>query len=245
MVDTGFLRPMPLSALTLSLLLSDPCPQEGCPNATCFGELVFKPCAPCPLTCDDISGQAVCLPDRACSSPGEGHWTGPVEALLCMMPDTGFYLGCWCPEGQVLGTEGRCVKPSQCPCLVGGTRYWPGQRIKMDCQLCFCQDGRPHRCRPNPECAGKPLPEPFPGGPAPSPDHRTLTPVIFQWIVAGLRGPPGQSAWGPVAARASSGLFGAPATHASLAMVADAVAFTAKPAGTDQGHTWSIFYFCL
>ncbi|XP_055461492.1 SCO-spondin [Psammomys obesus] len=113
-----------------SIHQTNPCPQEGCPNATCFRQLVFRPCAPCPLTCDDISGQAMCPPDRACSSPG-----------------------CWCPEGQVLGTEGLCVRPSQCPCLVDGTRYWPGQRIKMGCQLCFCQDGRPRRCRPNPECA--------------------------------------------------------------------------------------------
>lgn len=119
--------------------------------------MVFRPCAPCPLTCDDISGQASCPPDRPCSSPGEGDWAGSVEALLCMMPNAGLYLGCWCPEGKVLNTEGRCVRPRQCPCLVDGARYWPGQRIKMDCQLCFCQDGQPHRCRPNPECAGKPL----------------------------------------------------------------------------------------
>ncbi|XP_005404818.1 PREDICTED: SCO-spondin [Chinchilla lanigera] len=107
-----------------------PCPQDGCPNATCSGELVFQPCAPCPLTCDDVSGQAVCPPEQPCSSPG-----------------------CWCPEGQVLDSEGRCVWPRQCPCLVDGTRYWPGQRIKADCQLCVCRDGRPRRCRPNPDCA--------------------------------------------------------------------------------------------
>ncbi|XP_070371679.1 SCO-spondin isoform X2 [Equus asinus] len=107
-----------------------PCPQDDCPNATCSGELVFRPCAPCPLTCDDISGQAVCPPDRPCSSPG-----------------------CWCPEGQVLDAEGRCVWPRKCPCLVDGTRYWPGQQVKADCQLCICQDGRPRRCRPDPDCA--------------------------------------------------------------------------------------------
>ncbi|XP_008064182.1 SCO-spondin [Carlito syrichta] len=107
-----------------------PCPQDGCPNVTCSGELVFHPCAPCPLTCDDISGQAACLPDQHCSGPG-----------------------CWCPEGQVLGSEGWCVWPRQCPCLVDGARYWPGQHIKADCRLCICQDGRPRRCRPNPDCA--------------------------------------------------------------------------------------------
>uniref|UniRef100_UPI004038E811 SCO-spondin-like n=1 Tax=Callospermophilus lateralis TaxID=76772 RepID=UPI004038E811 len=109
---------------------TEPCPQDGCPNATCSGELVFQPCAPCPLTCDDISGQAICSPHRPCSSPG-----------------------CWCPEGQVLGSEGQCVWPRQCPCLVDGARYWPGQHIKANCQLCVCQDGRPRRCRPNPDCA--------------------------------------------------------------------------------------------
>lgn len=161
-----------------------------------------------------------------------GYWTGSVEALFCMIPNVGLYLGCWCPEGQVLGTEGQCVKPRQCPCLVDGIRYWPGQRIKMDCQLCFCQDGRPHRCQPNPECSGKPLPRPIPGGPCPSPDHPTLTPVFSQWIVAGPPGPPGRSAWGPAAARASSGLSGAPTTRASRVGVASAVASTARPAGT-------------
>ncbi|GAB1290783.1 SCO-spondin [Apodemus speciosus] len=119
-----------LPGSTRSTHQTNPCPPEGCLNATCFGELVFQPCAPCPLTCDDISGQAVCSADRPCSSPG-----------------------CWCPDGKVLGTEGQCVRPRQCPCLVDGARYWPGQRIKMDCQLCLCQGGQPRRCRPNPECA--------------------------------------------------------------------------------------------
>ncbi|XP_042533232.1 SCO-spondin-like [Dipodomys spectabilis] len=109
---------------------TQPCPLEGCPNATCSGGLVFWRCAPCPLTCEDISGQATCSPDRPCSSPG-----------------------CWCPEGQVRGSEGRCVRPQDCPCLVEGARYWSGQRIKWDCQLCICQHGQPRRCRPNPDCA--------------------------------------------------------------------------------------------
>ncbi|XP_037691794.1 SCO-spondin-like [Choloepus didactylus] len=106
-----------------------PCLQDGCPNATCSGELVFRPCAPCPLTCDDISGQAMCPPDQPCSP------------------------GCWCPEGRVLGSKGQCVQPWQCPCLVDGARYWPGQRVKANCRLCICQDGQPRRCRPNPDCA--------------------------------------------------------------------------------------------
>ncbi|KAM8818088.1 LOW QUALITY PROTEIN: SCO-spondin-like [Rhynchonycteris naso] len=106
-----------------------PYPQDGCPNTTCSGELVFWPCAPCPLTCDDFSSQTVCPTDKSCNSPG-----------------------CWCPTGQVLGSEGQCVWPGQCPCLVDGAYYWPGQHIKADCQLCICQE-RPRNCRPNPDCA--------------------------------------------------------------------------------------------
>lgn len=146
---------------TLTLvLLAEPCPHDGCPNATCSGELVFWPCAPCPLTCDDISGQAVCLPEQPCSSPGEGT-LGPGSAWPQPHTDThpGPSSGCWCPNGQVLGSEGQCVWPQQCPCLVNGMRYWPGQRIKSDCQLCICQDGRPQHCRPDPDCAGEPLPQ--------------------------------------------------------------------------------------
>ena len=58
----------------------------------------------------------------------------------------------------MLGSEGWCVWPQQCPCLVDGARYWPGQRIKADCRLCICQDGWPRRCRLNPDCAGEALP---------------------------------------------------------------------------------------
>ncbi|XP_074051346.1 SCO-spondin-like [Macrotis lagotis] len=113
-----------------STLQTKMCYQDGCPNVTsCPGELVFKSCAPCPLTCADISSQVKCLSDQPCNP------------------------GCWCPEGQVLGIDGQCVRPRQCPCLVEGTRYWPGQRVKINCRLCTCQDGRLRRCQPNPDCA--------------------------------------------------------------------------------------------
>lgn len=150
--------------------LSGPCPQDGCPNVTCSRELVFHPCAPCPLTCDDISGQAVCPPDPPCSSPGKGAQCGvgvgmsPEAKSSGEKPHPGPSLGCWCPTGQVLDDKGRCVWPGQCPCLVDGIHYPPGQRIKADCQLCICQDGRPRRCRPNLDCAGEALSLALPQG---------------------------------------------------------------------------------
>ncbi|KAB1276572.1 SCO-spondin [Camelus dromedarius] len=110
----------------------------------------------------------LCLnPERLCSGisdcpQGEdelgcgGHIIPPMEAkagspshLVAVCPRD---LPCSSP-GQVLNHEGQCVWPRQCPCLVDGTRYWPGQRIKADCQLCICQDGQPRRCRPHPDCA--------------------------------------------------------------------------------------------
>ncbi|XP_044534907.1 SCO-spondin-like [Gracilinanus agilis] len=113
-----------------STLQTKTCSQDGCPNVTsCPGELVLKACVPCPLTCADISSQAKCPSEQPCSP------------------------GCWCPEGRVLGIEGQCVWPRQCPCLVEGARYWPGQRVKVNCRLCTCQDGRLRRCRLNPDCA--------------------------------------------------------------------------------------------
>lgn len=122
---------------------------------------MFHPCAPCPLICDDISGQAECPPDRPAAAQVRELWawgTAGMSAgteLSTEKPHPGPSLGCWHPTGQVLGDEGRCVWPWQCPCLVDGTHYWRGQRIEADCRLCICRDGRPRRCRPNPDCAGE------------------------------------------------------------------------------------------
>ena len=34
-------------------------------------------------------------------------------------------------------------------------RYWPGQKVKLGCEICTCVRGRPQDCQPNPECAGQ------------------------------------------------------------------------------------------
>ncbi|XP_015268441.1 PREDICTED: SCO-spondin [Gekko japonicus] len=106
-----------------------PCQLEGCRNAsTCPGELVSRKCAPCPTSCAELSSRTRCKKDRSCSP------------------------GCWCPEGLLLDSEQRCVRPRECPCQVEGTRYWPGQLVKVNCRICTCQDGQMKRCRQNPEC---------------------------------------------------------------------------------------------
>lgn len=40
-------------------------------------------------------------------------------------------------------------------CEVAGVRYWPGQQMKVDCEICVCERGKPQRCQPNPECSGE------------------------------------------------------------------------------------------
>ncbi|CAK6975811.1 SCO-spondin isoform X5 [Scomber scombrus] len=62
--------------------------------------------------------------------------------------------GCWCPQGQVMNHNQQCVSPEECVCEVAGVRYWPGQQMKVDCEICVCERGRPQNCQPNPDCAG-------------------------------------------------------------------------------------------
>lgn len=77
--------------------------------------------------------------------------------------------GCWCPEGLVLDGERGCVRPRECRCEVEGLRYWPGQRVKLNCRLCTCLDGQPRRCRQNPACTGAPCAAPHLGEGAETP----------------------------------------------------------------------------
>lgn len=49
----------------------------------------------------------------------------------------------------------QCVSPEECVCEVAGVRYWPGQQMKVDCEICVCERGRPQRCQPNPDCSGE------------------------------------------------------------------------------------------
>uniref|UniRef100_A0A8C4ZJ04 SCO-spondin n=1 Tax=Gadus morhua TaxID=8049 RepID=A0A8C4ZJ04_GADMO len=107
-----------------------PCPENAtCVNRTCPAGLVRLSCGPCPLSCSHVSTGTPCPPDDHCFS------------------------GCWCPEGQVMGPNQQCVAPGECPCEVGGARYWPGQQVKVDCEVCVCEGGRPQRCQLNPECS--------------------------------------------------------------------------------------------
>lgn len=48
----------------------------------------------------------------------------------------------------------QCVLPEECACEMAGVRYWPGQQMKVGCEICVCERGRPQRCQPNADCSG-------------------------------------------------------------------------------------------
>ncbi|KAI4898140.1 hypothetical protein NFI96_015403, partial [Prochilodus magdalenae] len=106
-----------------------PCPQDGCANASCPAGLVTHSCAPCPKTCAHISSGTSCDSSAPC------------------------FTGCWCPKGKVMNHLQQCVLPEDCVCEVSGVRYWPGQQVKMGCEICRCERGRPQHCQANPECS--------------------------------------------------------------------------------------------
>ncbi|KAM4705238.1 SCO-spondin-like [Rhinophrynus dorsalis] len=107
----------------------DICRQDGCPDTpNCPADLEHRTCAPCPLTCSDLSNKWTCQQDLPCAS------------------------GCWCPEGLLFDSLNHCVRPEECPCEVEGVNYWPGQLVKVNCQICTCQEGQMRQCKPNPEC---------------------------------------------------------------------------------------------
>ncbi|KAK7881858.1 hypothetical protein WMY93_030267 [Mugilogobius chulae] len=119
---------LPGSASTAMEIL--PCPGDGsCANSSCPAGLVKHSCAPCPLSCAHVSSGTSCDRSAPCFS------------------------GCWCPEGLVMSHTQQCVRPEECVCEVAGVRYWPGQQIKQDCDLCVCERGRAQKCQPNPDCS--------------------------------------------------------------------------------------------
>ncbi|XP_055489392.1 LOW QUALITY PROTEIN: SCO-spondin [Leucoraja erinacea] len=109
-----------------------PCRSDDCPDPhPCPGHLVWWDCAPCPLTCAQLAAEDSCPQDATCN-PG----------------------GCWCPEGEVAdsGADVCAFAPVSVPGR-GGAEYWPGQTVKVDCQLWSCWGGQLGECQPNPRCS--------------------------------------------------------------------------------------------
>eukprot|EP00061_Rhincodon_typus_P005787 g25724.t1 len=63
-------------------------------------------------------------------------------------------MGCWCPGDLLLDDNQHCVQAVDCPCHIDGMKYWPGQLVKVHCEICRCYQGRLDACQPNPQCSG-------------------------------------------------------------------------------------------
>ncbi|ROI48994.1 SCO-spondin [Anabarilius grahami] len=50
-------------------------------------------------------------------------------------------ISCWCPDGTVMNHEQQCVLPEKCVCEVSGVLYWPGQQVKVGCDICVFHCG--------------------------------------------------------------------------------------------------------
>ncbi|XP_041629837.1 mucin-6 isoform X2 [Vulpes lagopus] len=101
-----------------------------CPVGTCPANQVYQECGEtCVKTCSN--------PQHTCSS-------------FCTF-------GCFCPKGTVLDDISRnhtCVPVAQCPCMLNGVVYAPGEVVTAACQTCQCTTGHwkcteqpcPQRC---------------------------------------------------------------------------------------------------
>nr|XP_056707939.1 mucin-5B-like [Euleptes europaea] len=60
--------------------------------------------------------------------------------------------GCVCPSGLVSDGKGNCIAMEECPCIHNDATYNPGEKIKVDCNTCVCQN-RMWKCTQN-KCLG-------------------------------------------------------------------------------------------
>lgn len=49
--------------------------------------------------------------------------------------------GCFCPEGLIQNSEGKCVPQSDCECYMDDHVYLSGMVVTKDCQRCTCIGG--------------------------------------------------------------------------------------------------------
>nr|XP_058925253.1 mucin-2 [Kogia breviceps] len=67
--------------------------------------------------------------------------------VSCQTLAAGYYQtecvsGCVCPEGLIDDGRGGCVVEEACPCMHNKDLYFPGDKIRVDCNTCTCQKGR-------------------------------------------------------------------------------------------------------
>ncbi|XP_012589306.1 PREDICTED: SCO-spondin [Condylura cristata] len=145
----------PSSAPALPLPVRRPRPPPACLSRAPPGGVAKSgglfPCGSAPQLC--LSPERLCdgAPDcaqgedeRDCAgpaAPGAPHSAGPCQEYSC-------------PGGRCIGFQLVCDGQPDCG-SAGEAASSPEEQGcgAWDCRLCVCQDGRPQRCRPNPDCA--------------------------------------------------------------------------------------------
>ncbi|CAD5114007.1 DgyrCDS3170 [Dimorphilus gyrociliatus] len=107
--------------------------QNICPRK-CPANMTYKSCVPqCQKTCKSLY---TFTSDKMCQNE-------------CVP-------GCQCEDGTYFDAESeKCVKPENCSCHFQAKRYHPGDKVKVDCNECQCENGR-WICEQNPcpkECS--------------------------------------------------------------------------------------------
>lgn len=111
------------------------CSPPSCPTPDCSGksgDLITLKGQCCPICKEDQcvgTGKAYkeCSCDSTCSSQGS-------KCQSCTE-------GCFCPRGQVLDKNGKCIDSAQCKCTYRGREYKPLDVYSDSCHFCLCLGG--------------------------------------------------------------------------------------------------------
>ncbi|XP_039080942.1 mucin-6-like, partial [Hyaena hyaena] len=169
-------------AQTCSRLLTLVSPECNVPRETFVLSCQVDMAACVPPGREDCSCATLSEYSRQCSMAGQAvsNWRGPSRCSVGQCPANQEYrecgeacartcshpqhacssfctFGCFCPEDTVLDDISKnhtCVPVTQCPCMLGGVVYAPGEVLTSACRTCQCTMGQwkcteqpcPRRC---------------------------------------------------------------------------------------------------
>ncbi|XP_077627639.1 mucin-6-like [Crocuta crocuta] len=178
----GRLDPQAEHAQTCSRLLTLVSPECNVPRETFVLSCQVDMAACVPPGREDCSCATLSEYSRQCSMAGQAvsNWRGPSRCSVGQCPANQEYrecgeacartcshpqhacssfctFGCFCPEDTVLDDISKnhtCVPVTQCPCMLGGVVYAPGEVLTSACRTCQCTMGQwkcteqpcPRRC---------------------------------------------------------------------------------------------------
>ncbi|XP_052028825.1 mucin-6 [Apodemus sylvaticus] len=148
LVSPGCDEPKETLMLSCQTDMAD-CAQPGQPNCTCATLSEYS--RRCSMTGQPVRNwrtPGLC-PMSQCPANQVYQECGEVCAKTCSNPQhscSSFCtFGCFCPSGTLLDDisgNHSCVPVNQCPCMLNGMVYGPGEITRTACQTCQCTMGR-------------------------------------------------------------------------------------------------------